>query len=46
MWPMCGGEHYTTTKRYIEGYNEKNRDENENGYDLNRWIWSKKKILQ
>ena len=42
MWPMCGGEHYTENTRYIEGYNNSNRDKNERGIDLNKWIWKKK----
>lgn len=41
MWPMCGGEHYTDSKRYKEGYHKNNKDIN--GFDLNRWIWNKKK---
>ena len=41
MWPMCGGEHYTENTRYIEGYNNSNRDKNERGIDLNKWIWKK-----
>lgn len=42
MWPMCGGEHYTESQRYIEGYNKFNREKNESGFDLNKFIWKKK----
>ena len=42
MWPICGGEHYTESKRYEEGYNRNNRENTENGIDLNRFIWKKK----
>ena len=42
MWPMCGGEHYTLNKRYIDGYHSLNREKNESGLDLNKIIWRKK----
>ena len=42
MWPMCGGEHYTESIRYIDGYNNFNRDPKENGFDLNKWLWNQK----
>ena len=42
MWPFCGAEHYTTSERYIEGYNEKNRPSDESGIDINKIIWKKK----
>lgn len=41
MWPMCGTEHYTENKRYIEGYSIKNK--NFLGYDFPKFIWNKKK---
>ena len=41
MWPMCGGEHYTNSNRYKEGYNKNNKVLG--GFDLNRWLWNKKK---
>tara|TARA_Y100001970_G_scaffold287751_1_gene413171 strand:- start:14 stop:1234 length:1221 start_codon:yes stop_codon:yes gene_type:complete len=41
MWPMCGGEHYTETRRYRDGYLKSNKDVK--GFDLNRWLWNKKK---
>ena len=43
MWPMCGGEHYTDTIRYKEGYLKNNKDKTISGFDLDRWIWNKKK---
>ena len=43
MWPMCGGEHYSETKRYKDGYLKSNREIQSSGVDLNRIIWSKKK---
>ena len=42
MWPMCGGEHYTENSRFIDGYNNHNRDKNETGIDLNKWLWAQK----
>lgn len=44
MWPMAGGEHYVgNSTRYIEGYSSKNRPSSESGFDVNRWIWARKK---
>ena len=43
MWPMCGGEHYSDNRRFIEGYNKNNREIKEKGIDLNRLIWEAKK---
>jgi glycosyltransferase involved in cell wall biosynthesis len=44
MWPMTGGEHYVgDSTRYIEGYSSKNRPSSESGFDVNRWIWRRKK---
>ncbi len=41
MWPMCGGEHYTDSSRYKEGYLKSNKDIK--GIDLDRWLWNKKR---
>lgn len=41
MWPMCGGEHYTISNRFKEGYLKSNN--NSEGFDLDRWLWNKKK---
>lgn len=43
MWPFCGAEHYTSNNRWQKGYNINNRPAYESGFDLNRWIWKKKK---
>ena len=43
MWPMCGGEHYSDDKRYIVGYDNSLKREDESGIDLNKYIWKKKK---
>jgi glycosyltransferase involved in cell wall biosynthesis len=44
MWPMAGGEHYVgKSTRYIEGYSSKSRPLSESGFDVNRWIWARKK---
>lgn len=43
MWPFCGAEHFTTDKRWSEGYNANNRPDYESGFDLNRWTWQRKK---
>jgi glycosyltransferase involved in cell wall biosynthesis len=44
MWAFCGAEHYVkNTRRYIRGYNKKNRPSFEKGFDLNKWTWKRKK---
>lgn len=43
MWAFCGAEHYTTDKRWQNGYNKKNRPKYEKGFDLNLWTWNRKK---
>jgi glycosyltransferase involved in cell wall biosynthesis len=40
MWPYCGSEHYTTSKRFIEGYNKNNKSHS--GLDVERYCWKKK----
>jgi glycosyltransferase involved in cell wall biosynthesis len=44
MWPFCGAEHVTYDSRWINGYSSKNRPEYESGLDINKFIWSLKKI--
>ena len=44
MWPMCGGEHYTQTQRYKEGYLTTNKETNVKGFDLNKFLWNQKKV--
>ena len=43
MWPFCGAEHISMHNRWVEGYNFNNRPVSEKGFDINRWIWQKKK---
>lgn len=44
MWAFCGAEHYTNgNQRYVAGYHADNRPEGETGFDLNRWVWNRKK---
>ena len=44
MWPFCGAEHYTSDERYKIGYLKNNRPNYEKGFDINKFIWKKKKI--
>lgn len=43
MWAFCGAEHYTEDRRWSDGYNRKNRPSYEKGFDVNRWVWKRKK---
>ncbi len=44
MWLYCGAEHYTyDNDRFINGYLKNNRPLEETGFDLNRWVWNRKK---
>lgn len=43
MWPYTGAEHYATDERFIHGYNKDNRNIEESGFDINRWVWNRKK---
>jgi len=43
MWPMCGGEHYVEDNRFQFGYNNTRKRQDETGFDLNKYIWNKKK---
>lgn len=43
MWAFCGAEHYTFDERYMSAYSKNNRSSYEQGVDINRWIWSRKK---
>lgn len=43
MWAFCGAEHYTEDDRWREGYRKDNRPGHERGFDLNRWIWNRKR---
>ena len=46
MWAFCGAEHYTNDYRWKKGYHLNNRPKYETGFDLNRWTWERKKILE
>lgn len=43
MWLYSGAEHYTYDKRFIDGYNDSNKNKEETGLDLNKWVWRRKK---
>jgi glycosyltransferase involved in cell wall biosynthesis len=43
MWSFCGAEHYTDDERWLHGYRGDNRPIGEAGFDLNRWIWNRKR---
>ncbi len=44
MWAFCGAEHYSgMSERYIEGYTVRNRHGSERGFDVNRWVWERKR---
>jgi glycosyltransferase involved in cell wall biosynthesis len=43
MWAFCGAEHYTTDHRWRDGYRGDNRPAYENGFDLNRHTWRRKR---
>ena len=44
MWLYCGAEHYTyENNRFINGYLTNNRPQSESGFDLNKWVWKRKK---
>jgi len=42
MWPFCGSEHITDTKRHILGYKSTNRPSFESGFDFNLFTWNRK----
>ena len=45
-WPFLGSEHFPldlNDKRYVEGYNRKNRNKNHKGIDLDKLCWERKK---
>ena len=46
MWAYTGSEHYTQTKRFIEGYEKSNKPKSLKGFDIEKYCWElKKKIL-
>jgi glycosyltransferase involved in cell wall biosynthesis len=43
MWAFSGAEHYSDgSLRYKEGYLKNNREKDEFGCDINRWVWERK----
>ena len=46
MWAFCGAEHVSWDNRWKEGYTNKNRPNDEEGFDLNRWTWNRVKTLE
>jgi glycosyltransferase involved in cell wall biosynthesis len=42
MWGFCGAEHYSEDFRWRDGYHN-NRPAYESGFDLNRWVWNRKR---
>jgi glycosyltransferase involved in cell wall biosynthesis len=43
MWAFCGAEHYSEDLRWRDGYTAENRPRHESGFDLNRWVWIRKR---
>jgi glycosyltransferase involved in cell wall biosynthesis len=43
MWAFCGAEHYTEDNRWRDGYTRSNRPSYEEGFDVNRWTWNRKR---
>ncbi len=53
QWPFCGAEHYVAPpkpgerdshdRRFILGYSRDSREAGESGFDVNRWVWRRKK---
>jgi len=43
MWAFCGAEHVSYDSRYVEGYSEKNSHLAGARFDLDRWVWNRKK---
>jgi glycosyltransferase involved in cell wall biosynthesis len=43
MWAFCGAEHVSIDNRWREGYTAANRPNHESGFDLNRWVWNRKR---
>ena len=43
MWGFCGAEHISENERWTQGYSRHNRPDCESGFDLNRWVWSRKR---
>lgn len=43
MWAFCGAEHYTQNDRYKDGYSRGSSLGSTSGFDVDRWVWSRKR---
>lgn len=46
MWPFCGAEHIAVddrNARWRDGYTKNNRPSDHKGFDIDRWVWNRKK---
>jgi glycosyltransferase involved in cell wall biosynthesis len=43
MWAFCGAEHFSINERWRDGYLRKNRPLQDSWFDLNRWVWNRKR---
>lgn len=43
LWPFCGAEHYPEGDRWRSGYTPANRPTGEQGWDVDRWVWARKR---
>ena len=43
MWAFCGTEHYANNFRWRNGYKYQNKNFYGINFDLNRWVWMRKK---
>ena len=44
MWAFCGAEHYSDDLRWKKGYFNSNRPREEFGFDINKWVWERKRL--
>ena len=43
MWAFCGGEHYTESDRWVDGYSKQSKPDSIKGVDIDRCIWKAKR---
>jgi len=43
MWAFSGSQHYAQDFRWVEGYTKGNRALSASGFDIDRWVWSRKR---
>ena len=43
---QCAGKHYSEDDRNKLGYDKVQKRSDENGFDINKFIWEQKKILE